>query len=433
MTTPHRRRILGDMGDERARALGLGRAGAAGVDAVLLLYATRPRGARGPRRGADGGCRAGGLRRVVQRLGHLGSGRLRALRLPRRHLAADRRGALGKTGPRRDTVKRGRVRPRLPERVRPLHRAAAVDRPRPQAPAARREGPAGRPRPQRQLPRPPPAAAGRARLLALRRRRDADGRRAAGPGRRERLAAKMVGRWPSGAPLVLAPDADDPALADGERLRLPRDDAAAPAARSARTSGAPTRATRSTRDPGSDDSLARQQAAPAAAPRPRVRPAAHDRRRARAADDGDRARPPLHLPEREHRPPVRVRPAHLAEQPEVRRAVRRHRPARRPRAGRRARFTVPAEPRPRALTGVPRFVTVQGRRLLLPARAARRCATWRRWARRVRGTSRRPSARSARPRSSAWRSLTAPSTSAGGRGSGCPAAGARAGSARGCT
>jgi Dyp-type peroxidase family len=34
---------------------------------------------------------------------------------------------------------------------------------------------------------------------------------------RIRLAAKMVGRWPSGAPLVLAPDADDP---DIERDRL---------------------------------------------------------------------------------------------------------------------------------------------------------------------------------------------------------------------
>jgi Dyp-type peroxidase family len=31
---------------------------------------------------------------------------------------------------------------------------------------------------------------------------------------RLRLAAKMVGRWPSGAPLTLAPDADDPALAE---------------------------------------------------------------------------------------------------------------------------------------------------------------------------------------------------------------------------
>jgi Dyp-type peroxidase family len=31
---------------------------------------------------------------------------------------------------------------------------------------------------------------------------------------RLRLAAKMVGRWPSGAPLVMAPDQDDPALGD---------------------------------------------------------------------------------------------------------------------------------------------------------------------------------------------------------------------------
>src|SRR5207344_1523115 len=29
------------------------------------------------------------------------------------------------------------------------------------------------------------------------------------PDRRVRLAAKMVGRWPSGAPLVLAPERDD--------------------------------------------------------------------------------------------------------------------------------------------------------------------------------------------------------------------------------
>jgi Dyp-type peroxidase family len=37
-----------------------------------------------------------------------------------------------------------------------------------------------------------------------------------GPDARERelVAAKLVGRWPSGAPLVLAPDHDDPALAD---------------------------------------------------------------------------------------------------------------------------------------------------------------------------------------------------------------------------
>ncbi len=36
--------------------------------------------------------------------------------------------------------------------------------------------------------------------------------RAASPADEERLAAKLVGRWPSGAPLALAPERDDPAL-----------------------------------------------------------------------------------------------------------------------------------------------------------------------------------------------------------------------------
>lgn len=42
--------------------------------------------------------------------------------------------------------------------------------------------------------------------------RDAAGR--SDRARRDLLAAKMVGRWPSGAPLVLAPTQDDPSLAD---------------------------------------------------------------------------------------------------------------------------------------------------------------------------------------------------------------------------
>ena len=37
---------------------------------------------------------------------------------------------------------------------------------------------------------------------------------AANPDARTRLAAKMVGRWPSGTPLVKSPEADDPALCD---------------------------------------------------------------------------------------------------------------------------------------------------------------------------------------------------------------------------
>src|ERR1043166_1427160 len=41
---------------------------------------------------------------------------------------------------------------------------------------------------------------------------------ASSPEEEELIAAKMVGRWRSGAPLVLAPDRDDPALgADGNR------------------------------------------------------------------------------------------------------------------------------------------------------------------------------------------------------------------------
>lgn len=70
--------------------------------------------------------------------------------------------------------------------------------------------------------------------------------RAAGPGRRSQhwlpapswltpaalqaartwLAAKKVGRWPVGAPLALAPSADDLALADENDLRNFRADAA---------------------------------------------------------------------------------------------------------------------------------------------------------------------------------------------------------------
>lgn len=44
------------------------------------------------------------------------------------------------------------------------------------------------------------------------------------PAAATRLAAKMVGRWPSGAPLVLAPHADDPALGRANDFGYFRDD-----------------------------------------------------------------------------------------------------------------------------------------------------------------------------------------------------------------
>jgi Dyp-type peroxidase family len=48
----------------------------------------------------------------------------------------------------------------------------------------------------------------------------------ADPEAASRLAAKMVGRWPSGAPLVLAPDADDPSLAAANDFGYAATDAA---------------------------------------------------------------------------------------------------------------------------------------------------------------------------------------------------------------
>ena len=82
---------------------------------------------------------------------------------------------------------------------------------------------AGRPRPQRQLPRLPPAAPGRPRLLELPRPGDEAARRrapipTAGSGSRPRWSG--AGR--AARRLLLAPDDDDPSLAERERLRVPR-------------------------------------------------------------------------------------------------------------------------------------------------------------------------------------------------------------------
>jgi len=49
--------------------------------------------------------------------------------------------------------------------------------------------------------------------------------RGANPEARIELASKLVGRWPGGAPLVLSPDSDDPALADANDFRYHAADA----------------------------------------------------------------------------------------------------------------------------------------------------------------------------------------------------------------
>ena len=112
---------------ERARAVGVGRARAAPqIDLALLLYARDADGLRRLEDEQTRGLAAGGLA-LRAPAGHVGPRRLRAVRLPRRDLAAVRRGPV-EDRPARDDRPRRRVRPRLPERVRPLHRPAAARR-----------------------------------------------------------------------------------------------------------------------------------------------------------------------------------------------------------------------------------------------------------------------------------------------------------------
>ena len=177
---------------ERARAVGVGRARAArGSTSPLLLYA---RDAAGLQRLEDEQTRGARARRARARAParHVGPRRLRAVRLPRRDLAAVRRGPL-----------EDRARPRRPSAPgssssatrtstacytdRPLLDAAAD--PAERAAARRRGLRPRRPRAQRQLPRRPPAAPGRARVLALPR-----------PARRGAPTGRATRRRGSGSP-----------------------------------------------------------------------------------------------------------------------------------------------------------------------------------------------------------------------------------------
>ena len=346
---------------ERAGAMGVGRPGARPIDAVLLLYARDDASLARARAGAD--ARSRRAARASRAARHRRPRRLRAVRLPRRDLAADRRGARRRPArPRRPSAPGEFVLGYRTSTGSPTGRCSPTD-----ADAAADEA-ARRPRPQRQLPRLPPAAAGRARLLAVRRPR-----RGAPTGAATRTrACGSRRRWsaagPSGAPLALAPDARR-SRASPRRTTSPTtsDDP-----RGARCPvGAHIRRAnpRDSLDPGpaASSSLDDQPAPPDPAPRPRVRPAAAARRRRSPAATRRRARPALHLPEREHRAPVRVRPAHLAEQPEVRRALRRRRPARRAVGAARRDVHDPGRRRPRARDRRAAVRDGEGRRLLLPA------------------------------------------------------------------
>ena len=298
------------------------------------------RGPRDARGGADPPARTRrSLRRTAAR--HLRPRRLRAVRLPRRDLAAVRRGARQVRPARADGPSR-RVPARLRERVRPHDRRAAA--------------------PQRQLPRLPPAEPGRRRVLALRRRSNAAPRREQRPGRaasaRREDGRPVAERRPARARARRG----RPEPRRGERLRLPR---GRPPRRplSGRLAHPPFEPARLARPETGKLTVARDQPAPPdRAARPRVRAAAA----ARGGPDGGRlgrARPPLHLPQRQHRAAVRVRQPHLAEQPQVRRARRRRRPVLRT-----GLLHDPDRRRPRARDARAPVRVRQGRRLLLPPR-----------------------------------------------------------------
>ena len=227
MTTPHRSRILGDLGENAPEHWEWGGPATPQIDVALLLYARDDAGLRAARGGADrAGSAAGGLALCA------GSGRRDLDGFEpfgfRDGISQPLVEGLGKTGAARAT------------RCAPASSCSATANEYGLYTTDRCSTP--RADPGRILP-PTPEGSGRADLgrngsyLVFRQlQQDVPGfwrfvdeataprDGSSDPDARLRLAAKMVGRWPSGAPLVLAPDADDPSLADGERLRLPRAD-----------------------------------------------------------------------------------------------------------------------------------------------------------------------------------------------------------------
>ena len=250
MTTPHRSRILGDLDENAPERVGVGqpeRPADRPRPPALRARRRRPAAARG---GADARrSRPAGSRCAPAR--HVGSRRLRAVRLPRRDLAAVRRGP-----------RRRRARPRRPSA--PASSSSATRTSTASTPAARCSTPP--PTPARMLPRDAEGS-GRADLgrngsyLVVRQlRQDVPGfwRYVDGATRRpdgtQRPAGAAPARLEDGRALAERRAAHARARRRRseprrrERLRLPRArPRGAPAARSARTSAARIRATRSTR------------------------------------------------------------------------------------------------------------------------------------------------------------------------------------------
>jgi Dyp-type peroxidase family len=212
MTTAHRSRILGDVDDNAPERWDWGGPRTAEVDAVLLLYARDD-----PALTALAGEQTGALGAGLRILARLGTSDLQGHE-PfgfRDGISQPLIEGLSKAGPPETTVRFGEFVLGYPNEYgrcteRPILEPAAD--------------------PARLLPSDPdtgrPDLGHNGTYLVFRqlsqdvrgfwRFLDQTAKRPDGTSdsdRRLRLAAKMVGRWPSGAPLVLAPGDDDPALA----------------------------------------------------------------------------------------------------------------------------------------------------------------------------------------------------------------------------
>jgi Dyp-type peroxidase family len=215
MAAPHRRRQLGDVGENAPEKWRWGGPSTASVDALLMLYAADRAGLAALNDELGRQLAGGGVREVL---------RLETSDLDEVEHFGFRDGisqpiveGLSRTGPPEQTVRAGEFvlgyrneygrytgRPTL-ERAADPGGLLPAD---PQGSGRADFGRNGSYLVFRQLVQDVP---GFWRFVDETTRRPDGGH---DPAARLRLAAKMVGRWPSGAPLALAPDGDDPALAD---------------------------------------------------------------------------------------------------------------------------------------------------------------------------------------------------------------------------
>jgi Dyp-type peroxidase family len=215
MTTPHRTRILGDLDENAPARWEWGGPNSPAIDAALLLYARSEETLATLEDEQTSLLERGGVR-LLRRLGTVNLDGVEPFGF-RDGISQPFLEGLSKTGPPEATVRAGEFLLGYPNEY-GLYTDRPLLEPSADPEGTLRRDAAGSGRPDlgrngsylvfRQL---------RQDVSAFWRFVDGATRRPDGtsdPEARLRIAAKMVGRWPSGAPLTLAPDADDPALAE---------------------------------------------------------------------------------------------------------------------------------------------------------------------------------------------------------------------------